>query len=318
MLVGPRSATLLATMLAATIACSGPASDPEPARAGDVDPGAAPAAPDGKAAAAATAAGSANLAVTWSVQEATGGTVGAAGLYTAPQASGTYHVVVTSAADPTVSAAATVTVTAPPPQVAVAISPATTTVAASGTATFTATVTGTTNGAVTWSMQEATGCGSVSAAGVYTAPAAAATCHVVATSAADTTRTAVATVTVSAPPVVVAVTPLSGAVNSCRSLTFTASVTGTTNGAVSWSVQEGAAGGTITSGGVYTAPAVAGTYHVVATSQADTTRSQVATVVVTDKVLAVTVNPASSNLTPGQTAQFTATVTTTCGTFAAQ
>jgi hypothetical protein len=46
-------------------------------------------------------------------------------------------------------------------------------------------------------------------------------------------------------------------------------------------VQEGAAGGAITSAGVYTAPATAGNYHVVATSQADSTKSATATVTVT-------------------------------------
>jgi hypothetical protein len=59
---------------------------------------------------------------------------------------------------------------------------------------------------------------------------------------------------------------------------FTATVTGASNTAVTWSIQEGAAGGTITSGGSYTAPAAAGTYHVVATSQADPTKSATATV----------------------------------------
>jgi hypothetical protein len=45
-------------------------------------------------------------------------------------------------------------------------------------------------------------------------------------------------------------------------------------------VQEGAAGGTITAGGVYTAPSAAGTYHVIGTSAADPSKSATATVVV--------------------------------------
>lgn len=63
----------------------------------------------------ASVAGSANTAVTWSVQEAGGGTVSASGLYTAPATPGTYHVVATSAADPTRSATATVTVVSTDP-----------------------------------------------------------------------------------------------------------------------------------------------------------------------------------------------------------
>lgn len=65
--------------------------------------------------------------------------------------------------------------------------------------------------------------------------------------------------------------------------TFTATVTGLSGpnaGAVVWSVQEGVAGGSITPGGVYTAPPTVGTYHVVAVSQADPTRQAVATVLV--------------------------------------
>ncbi len=58
----------------------------------------------------ATVTGPANTAVTWSVTEAGGGTVSAAGVYTAPGSRGTYHVVATSVADPARSATATVTV----------------------------------------------------------------------------------------------------------------------------------------------------------------------------------------------------------------
>jgi len=59
----------------------------------------------------ATVTGLSNTAVTWAVQENTGGTVNA-GLYQAPWANGTYHVVATSVADPTKSATATVAVSA--------------------------------------------------------------------------------------------------------------------------------------------------------------------------------------------------------------
>jgi hypothetical protein len=265
----------------------------------------------------ATVTGTTNQGVTWAVQEATGcGTITAAGVYTAPAAAGTCHVVATSVADATKSDVATVTVTAP---VAVAVSPKTPTVAAGGTLTFTATVTGTTNQGVTWAVQEATGCGTITAAGVYTAPPAAATCHVVATSVADGTKSDVATVAVSAPPppVAVAISPSPASVDSCGTLTFTATVTNASNGAVTWSVLEGAAGGTITSAGAYTAPNVAGTYHVVGTSVADPTKSATSVVTVSDRILSVAVSPQIVTVTAGGTTQFTATVTTTCGSFAA-
>jgi hypothetical protein len=65
---------------------------------------------------------------------------------------------------------------------------------------------------------------------------------------------------------------------------FTVTVEGTSNHGVIWSVQEGVAGGSITSAGVYTAPRATGTYHVVVVSQADTSKSAVATVTVSSVV----------------------------------
>nr|WP_324258616.1 DUF4397 domain-containing protein [Cellvibrio fontiphilus] len=58
----------------------------------------------------ATVAGDKNTRVTWSVDEANGGTVTASGVYTAPATPGTYRVTATSAADTTKKASATVTV----------------------------------------------------------------------------------------------------------------------------------------------------------------------------------------------------------------
>jgi hypothetical protein len=66
--------------------------------------------------------------------------------------------------------------------------------------------------------------------------------------------------------------------------------------------------------GIYTAPPSAGTYHVVATSAADATRSAIAPVTVTDRILSVVVTPQTVQIPPGGTAQFAAAVTTTCGT----
>ncbi|MDR0498414.1 MAG: hypothetical protein LBH03_01605 [Holophagales bacterium] len=60
--------------------------------------------------------------------------------------------------------------------------------------------------------------------------------------------------------------------------TFTASVTGTDNTGVTWSLQESSSGGTLTQSGIYTAPMTAGTYHVIATSSADKAKSDTATV----------------------------------------
>jgi hypothetical protein len=211
-----------------------------------------------------------------------------------------------------------------PGRVAVAVSPAAVTVPAGGTVAFTASVRGTKNGAVTWSLREPTGCGSIAASGLYTAPGAAASCHVIATSVADPTASAEAAATVTAPPaappaspVAVTISPGSAAVDACRTLAFQATVSGASSSAVTWTVQEGSAGGSITTAGIYTAPSVAGTYHVVATSQAAPTSSATVAVTVTERILGVAVSPGTTTLAPGATAQFTATVTTTCGTVAA-
>jgi len=59
---------------------------------------------------------------------------------------------------------------------------------------------------------------------------------------------------------------------------FTATVTGASDTSVVWTIQEGAPGGTVTSGGLYSAPGAVGVYHVVATSNADPTQTATATV----------------------------------------
>lgn len=93
--------------------------------------------------------GTANTAVTWSVQEPGGGTISASGLYSAPATDGTYHVVAVCTADPNISAAATVIVTTPSPG-SIAISPNPAVVAAGGTQQFTVTPAQ----SVTWSVTQ--------------------------------------------------------------------------------------------------------------------------------------------------------------------
>ena len=171
----------------------------------------------------ATVTGSNNTAVSWS---ATGGTVSATGLYTAPSTPGTYTVTATSAADSTQSASATVTVSAP---VAVAISPSVLTISLGGTQQFTATVTGTSNTGVTWSASG----GTITPSGLFTAPPTLIGVYTVtATSVADPTKSASATITVIA------------AVGHSATLTWQAS----TSSVAGYNVYRGA-----TSGGPYTA-----------------------------------------------------------------
>ena len=93
----------------------------------------------------------------------------------------------------------------------------------------------------------------------------------------------------------VVVAPLSAMILPTGVQSFGGSVTGVLGGGVlTWSVQEGAAGGTIGSDGTYTAPSTTGTYHVVATNMQNTSESAVATVTVLPASSYVILNPSSA------------------------
>jgi thiol:disulfide interchange protein DsbA len=242
----------------------------------------------------------ATTAVSWEVNGIPGGnttfgTISSVGVYAAPlnvPSSPTVSVNAVSVADATKTGFAGVTITAP---VAVSVSPTTAVVlAATGTQAFTATVSNAgANTAVSWQVNGIAGgnatVGTISSAGLYTAPAtipSPATVTVSAVSAADPTRSASATVTVA--HVQVSLTPSVATVAAGAHQSFVATVLNTSNMAVTWEVNGVAGGsytvGTISSSGVYTAPAsvpVPAVVTVSAVSVADTTRSGVAQVTVT-------------------------------------
>src|ERR1017187_7092829 len=133
--------------------------------------------------------------------------------------------------------------------VSVSLTPSKASLPTSQTQQFTASVKGTTNTAVTWSVSPAVG--TISSAGLYSAPATLTspqTVTVTATSVADTSKKATASVTV-VPPVVVTASPSTASLALSGTQQFTAVVTGTTNTAVTWSV-NGATGGNSTVGTV--------------------------------------------------------------------
>jgi len=117
------------------------------------------------------------------------------------------------------------------------------------------------------------------------------------------------------PAIEVIVKPTNGSVVLGGQATFVATVTNTTDTAVSWSVNGVPGGnatlGTITPAGVYTAPAdmpSPETVQVTATSHADSTKSATGTLAITsDITLSLTPNPASVEL--GATQAFQAAVT---------
>ncbi len=107
-----RAQTAAALCCALAAACSAVSTE-QPAPPLVVSPAAPQVAAAGRITFAATIAGE-PVAVRWSVLEgAAGGSIGDAGVYTAPGAPGTFHVVATSVADGKRSGGATVTVTAP-------------------------------------------------------------------------------------------------------------------------------------------------------------------------------------------------------------
>ena len=212
--------------------------------------------------------GTDNPAVTWSV---TGpGSISQTGLYQAPavSTSASATVTATSQADPSKSATAAVTIL---PQVSVTVSPTSAEVRLGATQQFTATVNGTSNKAVIW---RDTGLGTIDQNGFYRAPTVVSTTAttpltltVRATSRADSRQSGSATVTI--PAVSVSVSPPSADLSQDEQLQFSASVENAADTRVTWRVQEGGNGGSITSTGLYTAPRRPGIFHATATSVAD-------------------------------------------------
>ena len=260
----------------------------------------------------ATVTGSTNTAVTWSLSSPIG-TITAAGLYTAPASITTAQnvsVVATSVANTTKSASGVVSLIATVP-VAVTVSPATVSLGAGQQRQFSATVTGSTNTAVTWSLSSPIG--SISTSGLYTAPATITTAQnvsVIATSVADRTKSSSGVVSlVAVVPVAVTVSPASVSLGAGQQRQFSATVTGSTNTAVTWSLSSPI--GSISTSGLYTAPATittAQTVSAIATSVVDGTKSSSGVITLTPTV-AVAVSPASVSLVAGQQRQFSATVT---------
>jgi hypothetical protein len=254
-----------------------------------------------------TLAGAGCSAAACGTLSATTSVSGTAIVYTAPAAvpaPATVSVTATSISDSTKNAVSTITITAAPLVIAVSINPATASIHTGQTQSITPTVTNDgQNKGVTLALAGAgcTGaaCGTLSAtsaasgtAVVYTAPASVpnpATVTVTATSVADNTKNAVSTITITAVVsggVAVTIHPVRVGLTTGQSQTFTSTVTGSTNTAVTWEVDSVPGGnstvGTVNTAGVYLPPATAGAHSVAARSVADTTVTASASVAVTD------------------------------------
>lgn len=230
----------------------------------------------------ATISNTSNTNVSWAVSGGTlSATTGGTVAWTAPALPGrTFTVTATPQANPYKYATATVLVDS---GIAVGINPSSASVGGGQVQALTATVTGTANSIVIWNANGGTLSAAAGGTVNWTAPATAGTYTVTATSQEDQTKVAIATMTVSG-GILISATPRSSAMLAGGTLSLRATVTGSTNTAVAWR----ATGGTLsaTSGGtvIWIAPAVAGTYLVTATSQADPTKGVVITVRVSPPV----------------------------------
>ena len=204
--------------------------------------------------------------------------------------------------------------------VSVLISPLSVQLATGGQQQFTATVTGTSNTSVSWTIVGSgcggSACGTITANGLYTAPATIPSPPVVlvtAKSQADPTKSSSAAVTIVA-PIQVSVRPAKAEILVGGHQQFTAVVTGTTNTVVHWSVSgagcAGATCGVISSSGLYTAPPVKPNpplVTVTAVSAADSSKSGSAAVTVTGPV-SISITPTVASAVVGSSQQFSAII----------
>ncbi len=187
--------------------------------------------------------------------------------------------------------------------VRVAISPGSVDLLPGGSVLFSVTITGTPVAEVTWSAEA----GTIDQNGRYLAPDSAGTWRVTATSRADPAQSASATVSV--PSVSLALAPDTATLFPGAAIRFQATVTGSPDARVDWSVAEGSKGGSIDASGLYTAPPVPGVFHVAGASVAVPSRTATATVrVVKPPGIFVSVTPWLATLQPGAVLRFVAEV----------
>ncbi len=207
----------------------------------------------------------------------------------------------------------------PPSQpVSVAITSHPQSVTGGNTYTFVASVSNASNQAVTWSLgcpQGINDCGTINSTGVYTAPyvTTAITVSVKATSVADTTKSDSFTFQLMPATVAVQITTRPSVINAGLRYQFAATLTGTENTQVTWGLacSQGVSDcGSITTGGMYTAPATVAQqspFTVTATSVADSTKSDSVNVSLFPAI-AVSIHPGDVQVTQGFSYPFYASV----------
>jgi subtilisin family serine protease len=290
-----------------------PVTPPVTITALSVSPSAVSVAAGGQQQFVASSNGAPTSAVNWSISPSVG-SISSSGLYTAPSNVGSFQIVqitATSQVNPSLSSS-TIIFLRPGnagPTISISISPGSATLSASQSQQFTANVLGTFNSGVTWSLNPPIG--SLSN-GLYTAPSiigSPTAVTVTATSVADSSKSASAIVNLlpSGQSVSVSLTPSTVVLAESLSQQFSASVSGTANTGVRWTVNPNV--GFITSNGLYSAPnEVDGnqTVLVTATSVADPSKSASAVVTLVP-ALSLSISPQAATLSSSQSMQFSAT-----------
>jgi hypothetical protein len=279
----------------------------------------------------ATVSNTADTSVSWSVNgipggNATMGTIDAGGVYTAPAnlpAPVSVSVQATSAADTSKTSASLVTITS---DISVSVSPQTMPVELGASRPFTATVNSADNlnRGVTWVISGSgcneAACGTVDSSGTYTAPQiliAPPSVSLTAISVADPSKSGTGTITVTSSFSLVVAGPSS--VSAGHTATYAAALTPAANSnpsrLISWSIAgagcTGAACGTISSSGGYTAPSFPpspATLRIIATPQADPSKAASVSVSILP-VIGVSISPSAATVALGAAQAFQATVT---------
>lgn len=247
-------------------------------------------------------------ATAWSTN---GGTITSAGLFTAGSAAGTFRVIGSHASGKADTSLVTVAPSAPV-LVSVSLTPSAVSLAPGGSRQFS--VSGSWTGGGTGAppvTYTATG-GTVTTNGLYQAGASAGTFRVIARHTDGTLADTSSVVISAAAPTLVslAVSPKTTSLQTGGSRQFTASATWSDGSTAVPGVTWTATGGTVSSAGLYVAPASAGTYKVVG-REAGGTKADTATVTVTAPavVVGLAVSPGTKSLATGGQQQFSALAT---------
>lgn len=247
------------------------------------------------------------VTVAWT---ATGGTISAAGVYTAGAVAGSFQVVATAQGG-SISKAAAVTITAAPP-VLTSISVAPTTISLSTASAQQFIATGHFSGGGTGSVSvnwTATG-GTITPAGVYTSGAVPGSYVVTATLVGGSIAGAAAVTITPDPPTLTSITVAPATVTLAPGITqqFTATAHYSDGSTPDIPMDWSATGGAIDAAGLYTAGTTDGPWQVSATATGTSVTGTAGITIATPppNIVAIEVSPAGVRLSPNTTFQYTA------------